>query len=493
MRVVVAGAGLAGLVAALELASRGCRVTVVESSPYAGGRTSSRRAPSGLHSDTGLHVVADHYVNLLDVLASVGAADRLVWWDEHVYLRRGAAPLQLRLSRLPAPFHLLHPARAMPVARADCVRLARAVLDVARYAQGEIRRFDDVTYLDWHRSRGLAGGFLLELAEFAADATTFLHVDRVSAATLLSWFAYMFRDRHAARIGTWRQPLADALVAPLTAALGAAGACVRTSTAVVALRADEHGVRSVVVRPAASVGPNHSTDGGVETMGDAEEIPCDVVVSALPPQALRRVLDPTTAARAGLASALEVETVPAMSVVVRLGEPVPAPRALVSLVAGLTIRNVADLASIWDADGRGRLLQCLVGRAAQRTSLGDAEIIADVVDDLRAAWPALRSAAVEDARVDRIPGAMVAAVPGGHARRPPAVTGVPNLVLAGDWTRHELNSCMEGAVVSGRLAARAVLGDRATSPVRVLTHAEPLASAAWRALAGPREPPATPP
>ncbi len=51
-RVVVVGAGFAGLAAALHLAGRGREVTVVEREPWPGGRA-GRRDIDGYHLDTG--------------------------------------------------------------------------------------------------------------------------------------------------------------------------------------------------------------------------------------------------------------------------------------------------------------------------------------------------------------------------------------------------------------------------------------------------------
>ena len=54
-KVIVAGAGLAGLSAALELTQAGHEVTVLEARPYAGGRVFTLRAPfaDGMHAEAG--------------------------------------------------------------------------------------------------------------------------------------------------------------------------------------------------------------------------------------------------------------------------------------------------------------------------------------------------------------------------------------------------------------------------------------------------------
>jgi 15-cis-phytoene desaturase len=47
--------------------------------------------------------------------------------------------------------------------------------------------------------------------------------------------------------------------------------------------------------------------------------------------------------------------------------------------------------------------------------------------------------------------------PGTEPMRPEQQTPVPGLYLAGDYTKQPFTATMEGAVISGRLAAEAVL------------------------------------
>jgi len=60
------------------------------------------------------------------------------------------------------------------------------------------------------------------------------------------------------------------------------------------------------------------------------------------------------------------------------------------------------------------------------------------------------------------------------ALRPPARTAIPNLFLAGDWTRTGWPATMEGAVRSGYLAAEAV-AEAAGRPERFVLDSEPRA------------------
>jgi 15-cis-phytoene desaturase len=59
-------------------------------------------------------------------------------------------------------------------------------------------------------------------------------------------------------------------------------------------------------------------------------------------------------------------------------------------------------------------------------------------------------------RVVRLPADFYRLSPGSDALRPPQQTPVPGLTLAGDYTRQQYLATMEGAVVSGQIAARTV-------------------------------------
>ena len=63
-------------------------------------------------------------------------------------------------------------------------------------------------------------------------------------------------------------------------------------------------------------------------------------------------------------------------------------------------------------------------------------------------------------RVIKLPADFYSLSPGNDALRPPQETPIPGLTLAGDYTRQQYLATMEGAVVSGRRAARAVQAAR---------------------------------
>lgn len=464
-RPVVLGAGIAGLVAAWELALRGLRPLVLEAAPIAGGRTSTWRDAQGRVVDTGLHVIADHYLNLQLVLSRLDAARNLHWVEKHTYLRAGRPPMAWYFSPHRPPFHLIRPGVEMPLSLRTRLVLGRVALLVAAMSQQDLAELDGETYAQWHRRMGLGDDFILELAEAAADAATFLPVERASARAVLSWLKYLMRHRRAGDVGLFRGTMAEVMIDPLVRAITEHGGEVRLGAAVTRLELAPDGgrVTAVEVAPSRASGPVHAASGEVEVGAARQRVACDSLISALSIQGLQRVLaagGPGLVGALGLEPMMRLRTTPALSLIVTFDRPVaPAPDGA-PLCTGVAMRDFVDMRLLGReglVPGDGSTYQFVVTRADERYWDAEERIVADLVADLGAVWPAARGARVVAHAIERIGAAMFAAVPGAHALRPTAVTRLPNVFLAGDFTRHELNASMEGAALSGRRAADHVL------------------------------------
>jgi zeta-carotene desaturase len=104
----------------------------------------------------------------------------------------------------------------------------------------------------------------------------------------------------------------------------------------------------------------------------------------------------------------------------------------------------------------GRHIQLVVSASRSLVNLGRAEVIELALRELREFFPKAAEAKLEHAHVVKEVRATFAAEPNLEVRRPLSATAIPNLFLAGDWTRSGWPATMEGAVRSGYLAAEAV-------------------------------------
>jgi uncharacterized protein with NAD-binding domain and iron-sulfur cluster len=107
----------------------------------------------------------------------------------------------------------------------------------------------------------------------------------------------------------------------------------------------------------------------------------------------------------------------------------------------------------------GQYLQVVISASYDLVPLDNASILAAVLADLAAIWPATSDATLERWRVVTEHGATFAVRPGVEAIRPPQRTAIEGLFLAGDWTDTGWPATMEGAVRSGYKAAEGVLAD----------------------------------
>jgi zeta-carotene desaturase len=108
---------------------------------------------------------------------------------------------------------------------------------------------------------------------------------------------------------------------------------------------------------------------------------------------------------------------------------------------------------------RGSYLELTISASWAELKMGRQEILADALRELALFFPGVREAKLLKTSVLKEARATFSVTPGLDRFRPEQATGIEGLFLAGDWTRTEWPSTMEGAVRSGRIAAGAVVGD----------------------------------
>jgi zeta-carotene desaturase len=107
--------------------------------------------------------------------------------------------------------------------------------------------------------------------------------------------------------------------------------------------------------------------------------------------------------------------------------------------------------------GEGRHIQLVVSASRNLTEMPRADVIELALKELNEFFPRATEAKLERVHVVKEVRATFSAAPGLEPKRPASETVLPNLFLAGDWTRSGWPATMEGAVRSGYLAAEAVL------------------------------------
>jgi zeta-carotene desaturase len=84
LKIGIVGAGLAGMVCAMDLADAGHDVEIFELRPFVGGKVSSWKDKEGNHIEMGLHVFFGCYYNLFGIMERTGSYD-LLRMKEHIH------------------------------------------------------------------------------------------------------------------------------------------------------------------------------------------------------------------------------------------------------------------------------------------------------------------------------------------------------------------------------------------------------------------------
>ncbi|MBL8808199.1 MAG: FAD-dependent oxidoreductase [Rhodospirillales bacterium] len=412
-RVHVVGGGLAGISAALELADAGAEVSLHEAAPSLGGRCRSFHDPVlEREIDNGGHVVLSANAEVFGYLDRIGARGELVGIEPAAFPFLDLATGErwtIRPNAGPIPWWIMAPGRRVPGTRPSDYAEALQLY----FADARARVADRLD----------PSGPLYQ-ALWVPLATAVLNTDPREAAArpLAAILAQTFGKGEAAcRPYVAAAGLSRAFVDPALIALARAGVSVERGRPLDAV--DLWNGRATAL---------HFADERVDCR-DA------CVLLALPPHAVRRLLPDL---------ALPAESSPIVNVHYRLDAPVELPGGgpLLGLVGGHAQWLIA----------RGDVVSVTVS-AAEDLVDRPSEVLAallwrDVAPALgRPALPVPPSRTIKERR------ATLKLTPAQENRRPGPTTATLNLFLAGDWTNTGVPPTIEGAIRSGRRAARTIL------------------------------------
>ena len=247
------------------------------------------------------------------------------------------------------------------------------------------------------------------------------------------------RSAAAGRLGIPARPLSE-FFAPVAAWAESKGAEVRLKVKVEALEACAEGWR---VR-----------------LGGGEELLARAVVLATDQRQTMRLMEGLRA-EAAVEREVETEVVPAPITTVHLWYDREVTELDHAVLLDTRIQWMFQKSKIrgWAA-GRGSYLELVISASFAELAMGREAILAAALEELPLFFPKVREARLVKSSVLKEARATFSVVPGFDRWRAEQRTESKGLFVAGDWTRTEWPSTMEGAVRSGRLAAGEVVGDR---------------------------------
>jgi len=479
VRVAIVGAGLAGLSAAVDLCEAGHQVDLYESRPFVGGKVGSWEDADGNHIEMGLHVFFFNYANLFALMRKVGAFENLLPKDHtHLFVNKGGDLRELDFRFLiGAPFNGLKAFFTTPqLDWIDKLRNALAlgtspiVRGLVDYdgAMKVIRELDRISFKEWFLSHGGSERSLQRLWDPISYALGFIDCGAMSARCMLTIFLMFASKTEASKLNLLKGSPHRWLHRPILDYIEARGARLHLRHRVKEVHYHQDGADA----PEVSALTLGTPDGERVIEADAYLAACDVPgIQRLLPQAWRRYPQ--------FEHIYKLDTVPVATVQLRydgwvteLGESAEQERARRDLGTPSGLNNLlytadadfscfADLALASPADyrreGQGSLLQCVLTPGDPWISRKNAEIVADVDAQVRQLFPSAKTLTLTWSNVMKLAQSLYREAPGMEPYRPEQRTPVRNFFLAGSYTRQDYIDSMEGATMSGRLAAAVIL------------------------------------
>ena len=441
--VLIVGAGLAGLSCAFELAEAGRRVALLEACPWLGGRTSSWTDADGMKVESGLHRVLGVYVALPELLkrAGIQMSDAVIWEDE----------VEFRQPRpLPSAVFAAAPGKHPLAVLADVfgnndylpgpVKLSATRLlttGLADYGK-DPAALDRISILDYARRQEVHPDVISRILEPLTAGIYFVPAGAMSAYVFLALIAPYVPTSYKMRVGSFSGGMSEVLADPLAAAIRARGGRVETNSPAEELIVRDGRVTGVRVR---------------EVVHTAKHV---VLASSL--RATQRLLEPAFAAAEWARPVLELGTMPGITLQLELDGPsMDVDRTVFGVGTCLACFSEQSRTTFRGMDGR---LSVILAPSDKFAALTPEKILEIALEDADRLGLRVRGH-VRRYRVVRHIDDFYSLAPGNDHLRPAQATPVPGLSLAGDYTRQPFVATMEGAVVSGRLAAAAVQRDLA--------------------------------
>jgi zeta-carotene desaturase len=486
LNIGIIGAGLAGMIAAMDLADAGHKVEIFEIRPFVGGKVSSWIDKEGNHIEMGLHVFFGCYYNLFGIMKRTDSFDKNLRIKEHVhtFVNEGGhlGALDFRFP-IGAPVSGLQAfARTEQLGVEDkfhnAVRLGtspivRALVDFDG-GMDMVRELDDITFTEWFTQLGGKRGSLDRMWDAIAYALGFLDCDTISARAMLTIFM-LFAIRTEASVlrmleGSPQTGLHDPIIKYL----------------------EDRDVKINLSSPCRDIVHDIDPETGLPTrvrgikVGAREEFrEFDAVIAACDVPGIKKVLPDNFRKHDFFDKIYKLDTVPIATVQIRYDGWVTEmdDEARMMDVSGdqsdgraAGIDNLlysvdtefscfADLALTSPGDyykeGEGSLIQAVFDERAFGRS--NEKLVEDCIKQMNDIFPSSRKLNCTWSSVVKLGQSLYREKPGQDRFRPTQATPISNFFLAGSYTYQDYLDSMEGATRSGIMVADEVIA-RADGP-----------------------------
>ena len=453
MRVAIAGAGLAGLACAKYLSDAGHTPILFESRDVLGGLVAAWKDDEGDWYETGLHAFFGAYPNMLQLMKELGIEDHLQWKEHALIFNQPEKPGKysyFSVPDIPAPFNVIWSILKNNdmLTWEQKIKFALGLWPAVLRGQKYVEDMDKYSLLEWLRLQGIDDRVNSDIFIAASKALTFINPEDVSATIPLTAINKFLKQRYGSKIAFLDGSPTERLCQPIVEHFQARGGEIRMEKPLKEIALNEDGtVKHFVMR-----GINGAAD---------EIVVADAYVSAMPVDVMK-VLMPKSWREIEFFEKMQgLEGVPVINLHLWFDRKLTdIDHLLFSRSDILSVYADMSVACKEYEDPDRSMLELIVAPGKDWIDKSDAEITAAVMGELERLFPQHLTgdnpAKLRKSIVVKTPRSVYTASPGRQECRPSQSTPISNFFLAGSYTMQEYLGSMEGAVLSGKLAAQEI-------------------------------------
>lgn len=461
-RVVVVGAGWAGLGATDHLSCQGYDVTLLEAGPYPGGLVAGWKTPTGRSVEAGIHGFWYPYRNIFSLVKQLNLSPFTPWTRSQQFSPEGLeaeSPIFQDLPRLPMPLGTFAYPKfpRLPLAdRLSAFPLIHAVIDFDNSPEAW-EKYDKMSAKELFRAYGVSDRLYRDAFEAMLLVGLFAPGEQCSAAAALGMLYYFILAHQPDFDVVWcRGTVGEKIFKPWCDRIQAQGGKIITNQKVTELRLNPQGEVDAVIC--------------ADEIFESDAVIFSVGITGLQKMIQGSQVLPNYAAFRNMMNLKAIDILAVRLWFNRKIE-IPQPSNACFGFHPTTGWTFFDLNALHDdyRDLPGSVIEVDFYHANQYLPMSDDEIVAMVQRDLAQCVPDFLEAQVTHANVVRLPNAVTHFAPGSYQYLQPCQSPIPNLWMSGDWviTTHGSWS-QEKAYVTGLEAANQViqqLGQGTPAPI----------------------------
>jgi|AntRauTorckE5430_2_1112549.scaffolds.fasta_scaffold01420_3 15-cis-phytoene desaturase len=454
-KVIVIGGGLAGLSTAKHLVDAGHIPIVLEARDLLGGKVAAWRDEDGDVTETGLHVFFGAYPNAMKLFKELDIEDRLQWKDHAmIFAKPGSKKREFSTFDFPAGLPAPINAGVAILANTDLltwpekIKLGIGLIPAYLFGQSYVEEQEGVTVKEWMRARGVPDRVTDEVFIAMSKALNFIDPDTLSMQCVLIALNRFLQETDGSKIALLDGSATERLCEPMKEYIESKGGIVRTNVP----------VQQIITH---TEGKDKDSVAGLLLKGN-EVVSADYYVSAMPVDAIKKLTPDSWRDKEYFSKMMGLKGVPVINIHIWFDRKLSTIDNLIFSRSKL-LSVYADMSVACDgySSSKGSMLEMVFAPAKGWIGKPDEDILQATMEELEILFPEEIRADGSMAKVEKFTCVKTATsvyetLPGCEAMRPTQISPIPNFIMAGDFSKQKYLASMEGAILSGQLAATAV-------------------------------------